>query len=144
METFILIIFFTAIIITFIIAFWIGNKVGEARKHREWEGQVDEIRNDAVNRSRAVLGGQFSEQLAPYLPDFKYNPSDCRFIGKPVDFIVFNGLSNGELKDVTFLEIKSGDSKLNSNQRDLKRVVESGNVNWEEYRIPKELTGKRE
>lgn len=131
-------------LIGIIIAFWIGSKVGEARKHREWENQVDGIRNDAISRSRAVLGGQFSEQLAPYLPDFKYNPGDCKFIGKPIDFIVFNGLSDGELKDVTFLEIKSGDSKLNNNQKDLKRVVENGSVNWEEYRIPKDLTRKRE
>ena len=131
-------------LIGIIIAFWIGNKVGGARKHREWEGQVDGIRNDAVNRSRAVLSGNFSEQLAPYLPDFKYNPSDCRFIGKPVDMIVFNGLSDGELKDVTFLEIKSGDSKLNNNQKDLKRVIDEKKVNFEEYRIPKELTKKKE
>ena len=136
----ILIVFLVGIII----AFWIGSKVGEARKHREWEGQVDGIRSDAITRSRAVLGGQFSEQLSPYLPDFKYNPSDCRFIGKPVDMIVFNGMSDGELKDVVFLEIKSGDSKLNGNQRDLKRVVDSGKVKFEEYRIPKELTEKRD
>ena len=131
-------------LIGIIIAFWIGSKVGEAKKHREWEGQVDGIRNDAVMRSRAVLSGNFSEQLAPYLPDFKYNPSDCRFIGKPVDMIVFDGLSNGELKDVTFLEIKSGDSKLNNNQRDLKRIIDSKKVKFEEYRIPKELTEKKE
>lgn len=136
----ILIIFLIAIAI----AFWIGIKIGAWKKHREWEGQVDGIRSDAVMRSRAVLGGQFSEQLAPYLPDFKYNPSDCRFIGKPVDFIVFNGLSDGKLRDITFLEIKSGDSKLNNNQKDLKRVVESGNVKFGEYRVPRNLTEKRD
>ena len=140
-STIIILIIF---LIGIIIAFWIGSKVGAWKKHREWEGQVSDIRNDAVMRSRAVLSGNFSEQLAPYLPDFKYNPSDCRFIGKPVDMIVFNGLSDGELKDVTFLEIKSGDSKLNNNQKDLKRVVDSKKVKFEEYRIPKELTEKKE
>jgi len=137
------IIFLIAMIIVFLIAFWIGNKFGAWKKHREWEGQVDGIRNDAVMRSRAVLSGNFSEQLAPYLPDFKYNPSDCRFIGKPVDMIVFNGLSNGELKDVTFLEIKSGDSKLNNNQKDLKKIIEQKKVKFEEYRVPRDLTDKR-
>ena len=94
-------------------------------------------------RSRAVLSGNFSEQLAPYLPDFDYNPSDCRFIGKPVDFIVFNGLSDGKLKDITFLEIKSGDSKLNNNQKDLKRVVDEKKVKFDEYRVPRHLTDKK-
>lgn len=138
------IILLIAMIIVFLIAFWIGNKVGAWKKHREWEGQVDGIRSDAVMRSRAVLSGNFSEQLAPYLPDFKYNPSDCRFIGKPVDMIVFNGLSDGELKDVTFLEIKSGDSKLNNNQRELKKIIEQKKVKFEEYRVPRELTEKKD
>ncbi|VVB77715.1 Endonuclease related to archaeal Holliday junction resolvase [uncultured archaeon] len=136
----ILLIFLIAILI----AFFIGNKIGELKKQREWENQLDGIRSDAINRSRAVLGGQFSEQLAPYLPDFNYNPSDCKFIGKPVDFIVFNGLSNGELKDITFLEIKSGDSKINGNQKKVKDVVENGRIKWEEYRIPKDLTRKKD
>jgi predicted Holliday junction resolvase-like endonuclease len=131
-------------LIGIIIAFWIGKKIGEFKKQKEWEGQISDIRSDAANRSRAVIGGQFSEQLAPYLPDFKYNPSDCRFIGKPIDLVVFDGLSNGELKDVVFLEVKSGDSKMNNNQKDLKRVVDSGKVRFEEYRVDKKLTEKRE
>jgi predicted Holliday junction resolvase-like endonuclease len=138
-----LIILSIILLIGIIIAFLVGKKIGEFKKQKEWEGQVSDIRSDAVSRSRAVLSGNFSEQLSPYLPDFKYNPSDCRFLGKPVDMIVFNGLSNGELKDVVFLEVKSGESKLNSNQKDLKRVIDSGKVKWEEYRIPKDLTEKK-
>ena len=43
---------------------------------------------------------------------------------------MFNGLSNGELKDITFLEVKSGDSKLNSNQRDLKTPTRELRFTW--------------
>lgn len=135
-----LVIFFIGIII----AFWIGSKVGEFKKHREWEGQIDGIRNDAVIRSRAVLSGNFSEQLAPYLPGFNYNPSDCKFIGKPVDFVVFKGLNEKEIKEVVFLEVKSGDSKLSPTQKNLRDVIENGNIKWDEYRIPKGLTEKRD
>lgn len=131
-------------LIGIIIAFWIGIKIGKYIKHREWEKQIPDLRQDAVNRSRAVLGGQFSEQLAPYLPDFKYNPSDCRFIGKPIDMIVFNGLCDGNLRDIVFLEVKSGDSKLNSNQKDLKKAIDEKKVKFEEYRIPRDLTDVRE
>ncbi len=133
-----LIVFFIGLAI----ALWIGIKIGKFQKHREWEKQVPSLRNQAVEKSRQVLSGNFSEQLAPYLPDFKYNPSDCRFIGKPVDLIVFDGLSNGELKNVTFLEIKSGNAKLNSNQVDLKKIIDERKVKFEEYRVSKELTRK--
>lgn len=133
-----LVIFLIAIIITF----WIGNKVGEARKHREWEKQVPSLREDAIIRSRAVLGGQFSEQLAPYLPDFKYTPTECRFVGKPIDFIVFQGMNEKNIKEIIFLEVKSGDSELSSSQKQLKNAVENGRVYWDEYRIPIDLTKK--
>lgn len=123
---------------------WLGIKIGEFRSQKNFEKIMPSLRKDAVEKSRYVLGGQFSEQLAPYLPHFKYNPNDCRFIGKPIDMIIFNGLSNGELKDITFLEIKSGDSKINSNQRDLKKVIEDKKVKFEEYRIPKKLTERKD
>ena len=49
-------------------------------------------RKAAIARSRQIIGGNFSEQLAPYLPDFPYDPTEARFIGKPVDFLVFSGI----------------------------------------------------
>lgn len=138
------VIFAIVFIIGIAVAFWIGKKIGELRKQRELDRQVLDIRSDAINKSRAVLGGQFSEQLSPYLPNFKYNPCDCKFIGKPVDFIVFKGMNEKEISEIVFLEVKSGDSKLNSNQKYLKDAVQNGRVYWDEYRVDRGLTGKRD
>ncbi|MBR9704975.1 hypothetical protein GOV12_06180 [Candidatus Pacearchaeota archaeon] len=131
----IIILFGVILLIGLIIAYFIGLKFGEFRKNREWERNVPGIRKDSVVRSRAVLSGQFSEQLAPILPGFKYNPSDCRFIGKPIDFIVFNGLGDGELKDIVFLEVKTGESRLNNNQKEVKKKIEEGRVFFDEFRV---------
>src|SRR5258705_2719732 len=54
------------------------------------------IREDAVQRSLAVTAGKVHEQLVPYLPEFGFNPKDARFLGSPVDLVVFDGLSAGE------------------------------------------------
>ena len=75
------------ILVAVVIAFFIGQKIGAYRKHKEWEEALPDYRKDAIMKSRAVLGGQFSEQLAPYLPNFKYLPTECRFIGKPIDLM---------------------------------------------------------
>jgi predicted Holliday junction resolvase-like endonuclease len=56
-------------------------------------GASEEIRKDAVNRSRSTLKGKIAEQIAPMLPEFLYNPADARFIGSPVDYIIFDGLT---------------------------------------------------
>src|SRR5574341_431069 len=53
------------------------------------------VRQDAVQRSLAVTTGKVFEQLVPYLPDFPFNPKDARFLGSPVDFVVFGPLVFG-------------------------------------------------
>lgn len=95
-------------------------------------------------KSRAVLGGQFSEQLAPYLPDFEYLPTECRFVGKPIDFIVFKGMDRKDIDEVVFVEVKSGKSKLSPSEKKLKKAIDEKKVKWVEYRIPEDVTKMRE
>ena len=110
------------------------------QKEAEW-GEGEELRRKAaIARSRQIIGGNFSEQLAPYLPDFPFDPTEARFIGKPVDFLVFSGLSQGEVKEVVFVEVKSGGSKMNRNEASLKAAIDEKRVRFAEYRVPHELT----
>jgi len=88
------------------------------------------------------LGRQFSENLAPYLPDFPYLPTECRFLGKPTDFIVFKGMDEKKINEIVFVEVKSGNAKLSPQEKNLKETIEKKKVKFEEYRIPKELTDK--
>ncbi|PIO08681.1 hypothetical protein COU59_00615 [Candidatus Pacearchaeota archaeon CG10_big_fil_rev_8_21_14_0_10_34_12] len=139
--TIVLIILF---LLGLLITYWIGFKSGAFKKQRQWELELPTQRKDAIMKSRAILGGQFSEQLAPFLPDFNFNPTELKFLGKPVDFIAFKGLDNKEIEEVVFLEIKSGKSALNKTQKSLKDAIEKKKVRWEEYKIPRELTEKKE
>lgn len=126
------------------IAYWIGKRSGHNDREQYWLEQLPLHRKDAIAKSRAVLGGQFSEQLAPYLPDFDYLPTEVRFIGKPIDFIVFKGMDEKNISEVIFVEVKSGKAKMNGQERKLKDTIDKKRVRWVEYRIPEELTGKRE
>lgn len=125
------------------VAFVVGKKLGSLAAHKYWEDQLPKEREDAVKRSRAVLSGQFSEQLAPYLPDFKYKPSEARFIGKPIDFIVFDGLDGKNVTDVIFVEVKSGNSQLSTQERRVRDAIRHGRVRWELYQVPEEVTKER-
>ena|SRR4030042_3394489 len=129
-------------VIIIAIAYWVGYKSGAFRRDKYWEEQIPEYRKDAIMKSRAVLGGQFSEQLAPYLPDFEYLPTECRFIGKPIDFIVFKGMDEKKIDEVVFVEVKSGNAKLNQHEKNLRDTIQKKKVKWVEYRIPEELTQK--
>jgi predicted Holliday junction resolvase-like endonuclease len=144
MTTFPLVLLFIlaglGILLALVVGLGVGSFVGRRKAERDMEGEIEERvrleRTDAIKRSRAVLGGQFSEQLSPYLPDFPGDPTECRFIGKPVDFISFSGASSGEVSEILFIEVKSGESKLSSVERSLRDAVREGRVRYVEYRVP--------
>jgi predicted Holliday junction resolvase-like endonuclease len=95
------------------------------------------IRQDAVQRSQAVTVGKVSEQLLPYLPGFRFNPKDARFLGSPVDLVVFDGLDEGELRGVWFLEVKTGNAGLSGRERQIRDAILEKRVGWDELRLPR-------
>src|SRR5262245_42375187 len=101
------------------------------------------IREDAVQRSLAVTAGKVHEQLVPYLPEFGFNPKDARFLGSPVDLVVFDGLAAGEVRRVVFLEVKTGDAALSARERQVREVIEAREVVWAELRVPRHPSDAR-
>jgi len=93
------------------------------------------IREDAVQRSLAVTAGKVHEQLVPYLPEFGFNPKDVRFLGSPVDLVVFDGLSAGDVRRVVFLEVKTGGAMLTEREKQVRAVIEARQVAWAELRL---------
>ena len=66
-----------------------------------------------------MISGKVQEHLAPLFPEFiaQFNPKDARFLGSPLDFVVFDGLDDGLVKRVVFVEVKSGKANLQSRER---------------------------
>jgi predicted Holliday junction resolvase-like endonuclease len=93
------------------------------------------IRGEVALQQRAVLKGQIAEQLAPYFPAFPFRPSEARFLGKPVDFIVFEGLDDEVVRRVIFVEVKSGKSRLTKAERSLQECLDARRVSYEVFRI---------
>jgi predicted Holliday junction resolvase-like endonuclease len=107
-------------------------------RYRFSRDDVQSERRDAAKRSLSVLGGRASEQLVPLLPDFyeDFSPSDARFLGSPVDYVVFDGLKEGDLRRVVLVEVKTGSAALNGNEREVRRAIEEGRVEFEVLRLP--------
>jgi predicted Holliday junction resolvase-like endonuclease len=91
---------------------------------------------------RAILGGKFSEHLAPYLPHFPSDlrASEGRFIGDPIDFVFFSGKDEQAIKEIVFLEVKSGRAQLSPIEQQIRKAIEEKRVRWHEYRVPEEIT----
>jgi len=101
-----------------------------------WRGESEaRSRADAIKRSSAIVSGKATEHLAPYIGSFPYNPRDARFLGTPVDLLVFDGMSEDALREIVFLEIKSGSSSLTTRERRVRDAVLEGHVTWREFRL---------
>ena len=108
----------------------------------EHQQELIQAQRRSVNTSRAVLKGKMAEQLAPLLPEFQYLPSDAKFLGDPVDYVVFDGYTNfrdgdGTVDDieVILLDIKSGGARLSKGQQAIAQAVREGRVRFETLRI---------
>jgi predicted Holliday junction resolvase-like endonuclease len=102
------------------------------------ESREDSIRKDAISRSARTLSGKTLEKLVPFLEKFGHDPHDVRWIGDPVDLVVFDGYSESgrkKIDSITFVEVKSGESNLSPGQKGIRGAVERKKVRWEEFRI---------
>ena len=80
-------------------------------------------------KSGEVRLGHIAETLAPFLDQFDFDPENCCFMGKPIDYISFGD------DEITFIEVKSGNAQLSSKQRHIRDLVKGKLVSWKEVRI---------
>lgn len=96
--------------------------------------KIKAARKDSIERSYATLKGRLMETLTPYVGTFPWNPRDCRFIGSPVDYIVFDKLSEEGEVSIVFLEVKTGRSRLTKRERSVRDAILKGRITFEELR----------
>lgn len=97
--------------------------------------KLSAIKKKSVSHSRNSILGEITEKVTPLLPEFPYHTKDLVFIGKGIDYIVFDGLSRGNLKEIIFLEIKSWTSQLNKNEAMIKNYLNNYPIRYEILKI---------
>lgn len=104
-------------------------------KEKELSKEVDR----ALNAQRSIVKGQISEELFPMVSRRFGDVADFRFVGDPIDYVVFQGLSeqsDANIKiNIKFVEVKTGSARLNLSEKLVKDAVENKRVSWEEVRL---------
>jgi len=106
--------------------------------------KISKKRKEAVRESRGIVRGNLNEELASLLPNFPGKFSEARHIGKPVDFLVFKGMDENNIEEIGFVEVKTGKSDLNTNERRIRDIVteareKGGKMKWDIYRPDEEI-----
>lgn len=105
---------------------------------RRLQKNIRQIRKDAIARGRAGQLGKTLEKIVPMFPGFGHHPYDVRPIFDPVDFVIFDGYFRGEVTDITFVEFKTGQSRLSKIQDSIRETVEKKRIHFEVKRLGKE------
>ncbi len=121
--------------IIFVFLIYLAYRLGSLKKELQWRKKANKMRQEIANKQRSSLKGAVAETFAPYLPDFKFKPSECKFLGDPIDFIVFEGLNDRDVKKIHFIDVKADNSKLNKVQKQIEEVVNNKNFGFEVVNI---------
>lgn len=89
----------------------------------------------SIKKSKSVILWEVYEKVLPFLPNFPYSPRDMTFVGKWIDYIIFDWLNEWNLRKIIFLEVKSGSSKLNINEKMIRNKITENKVEYKEYKI---------
>lgn len=101
---------------------------------KDYRDLMDRIKKRAPKTSLAVIVGKAVEKVAPTLPGFPYNIGDCRFLGEPIDYLVFGGAAmKKRIEELVFIDIKTGQARLTDSQRPIKDAVEHKKVELKVY-----------
>ena len=141
------------ILIGAIISYWFLLQMGRGQRLAHYEQQIAQLKlthqqqlieakKRSVNTSRAVLKGKMAEQFAPLFPEFHYLPSDAKFLGDPVDYVIFDGYTDfrdgdgcAEDINVILIDIKSGQARLSKGQQAIAQAIAAGRVRFETVHI---------
>jgi predicted Holliday junction resolvase-like endonuclease len=75
--------------------------------------------------------GQITEHMIPVMEKFPYDKKNLHFLGNPIDYLHFD-FDEGS---ITFIEVKSGNSRVSKRQKIVKNIIKTGRVYYDEVRL---------
>lgn len=86
---------------------------------------------DSEKRAINTGLGKIVEDVLPAYEKFPFDIYDCRGLFEPIDTIVFDGLTKGNVDHITFMEVKYANSSLKTNQRRIRDAVREKRVDFQ-------------
>ncbi len=127
---------------TLIIGLTFGLLIGVAIMRILFSLEHKEIRKSAIMGSKNQILWELYEKILPALPNFPFQPKDMVFLGKWCDYIIFDGLSEWRLREIIFLELKSGNARLTKNEEAIRSCIAHKMVRFSQYHIASHKSGE--
>lgn len=102
----------------------------------EHDSKAKEINEKAILRGRAKVPQLVNASLSGTITKLKYNPYDIKPINHPIDYVVYDGMSDGKINNVIFLHKKN--SNLAELHKSIRETVKKKQYDWKVARISKQ------
>ena len=106
----------------------------EKNEIKEREKSLKKMLKEGPKRSmRGAVSsnlGTIMQNLLPYNQEFaaEIPIADSRFLSQQLDIIVFDGASKNDVTNISFMDAKTGDTRLGRNQKQIRDIVNNGKV----------------
>ena len=104
------------------------DRAEELKKRKKRATENAEITAKSVNVGKSL------EKVLPTMKDFKWNLSECRFLGDPIDLVTFNGIIRNSVQSISFIEVKSGGARLNQRQKCIRDAIDDKKLLYREFK----------
>lgn len=110
----------------------------ELKKVQKQKERIDGLQNGNYNwltvNTKAINVGFILERIILTMDSFKYNHNDCRPMFDPLDYLIFEGLTEkGYVENITFVDVKTGNARLTDGQKQIKQTILDKNVKFRTY-----------
>ena len=119
---------------------WQERMNGLEEKVNEFSEKESMVREEAAKRAQAQVPKLIKKSLSDHIVSLKYNPYDIKPINHPIDLVVYDGMSDGDVKDVIFLHSKN--KAMQELHKSIHNAVENKEYDWKVVRIS--MDGKLE
>ena len=111
------------------------NELKKVQKQKERiDGMVKNSFDWLTTTTKATNVGFILERLILTMDSFKYNHNDCRPMFDPLDYLIFEGLTEkGYVENITFVDVKTGNARLTEGQKQIKQTIIDKNVKFRTY-----------
>jgi predicted Holliday junction resolvase-like endonuclease len=101
----------------------------------EKESEIREKANEKGRREADKIVKKMAKKVDKVFNPLKLNPNDSKVIFHPVDYIVFNGKSDGQMKNIILIDGKKTNKNNKQLQKSIDKVVEKEKYEWITLRV---------
>ena len=102
-------------------------------KVNEFSEKESKIRDEAAKRAQVEVPKLIKKSLSDHIVSLKYNPYDIKPINHPIDLVIYDGMSDGDVENVVFLHSKN--KAMQELHKSVHKTVENKDYDWKVVRV---------